>query len=715
MSILSRLVEGTVGQKINVERLPNGINLNAVSGQLAPANQTQQLAAMTSVGWLFAVVNRIAQSISVQQWKLYRIQGGDRDEIDTHPALDLWRTANPFITREDFLETSQQHMELTGETWWVLVRNRAGIPLELQVVRPDRMRPIPHPTEFIAGYEYRMGGTAIPLEKDDVIFTRNPNPLDPYRGIGVIQSLMVDLGAERMAAEWMQNFFRNSAEPGGIIEFPNSLTDADFQRLAERWQHQGVANAHRVAILERGTWKDRTLTQRDMQFEQLRRFERDQILGAFGMPLPIMGITESVNRANAEAAEVMYARWLIRPRLQRIKAALNSKLLKLYPDGDNLEFDFVDPVPDNRTEAISEGSLGYEKRILTLNEARRRFGEDDWEGPEGDTLMSAPSGPAAPPAISAPETEEEVEEEETKPKPHKPGRYKIEALPDNEEYPDEGNTAVSRMERGWKRRLRLERDAVIEHLETNNEKGARGAVTKLTPNDLDDYNWNWWAKYGDEVVGEIAEAYSAVLVLEAPNMSIPALQLAAGRFAEVEAASLLRVDGPKNLVTLVRSRIGVLVSETISKGETLVALSKNLELDFMFSPERARTIARTETAIALGQGQKEGAKSQGRSQKRWISQGDGDVSALCELNAQQGWIPIDEAFISGDETIPQHPNCRCNVQYRSTPIDEEGTTREGPLVQADVRCPECNRKNGVNVVIGTSMRCRRCKHEWEVT
>ena len=231
------------------------------------------------------------------------------------------------------------------------------------------MKPIPHPTEFISGYEYRVGAAAMSLEKDDVIYTRNPNPLDQYRGIGVVQSMMVDLGAERLAAEWMQNFFRNSAEPGGIIEFPTNLQDADFERLAERWrfQHQGVANAHRVAILERGTWKDRKITQRDMQFEQLRRFERDQILGAFGMPLPIMGITESVNRANAEAAEVMYARWLVRPRLMRIRSALNEKLLKLYPDGDGLMFDFVDPVPENRLELINEGSVGYEKKILTLN------------------------------------------------------------------------------------------------------------------------------------------------------------------------------------------------------------------------------------------------------------------------------------------------------------------------------------------------------------
>ena len=163
-----------------------------------------------------------------------------------------------------------------------------------------------------------------------------------------------------------------------------------------------------------------------------------------------------------------------------------------------------------------------------------------------------------------------------------------------------------------------------------------------------------------------------------------------------------------------KRQVNTLVAETIKQGESLNTLQRQLRTDFAFSPERARTIARTETAKALGQGQKTAAKSQGRSQKRWVSQGDDGVSSLCELNAAQDWIPIDEAFISGDETIPQHPNCRCTVIYRDAPIDEEGTSREGPLIQTSVRCPNCDRKSGENVALGTHMRCRRCKHEWEV-
>ena len=65
MSILSRVLDTTMlGQKINSERLPQGINMNFGGSVLQPATQLTQLSAMTSVGWLFAVVNRIAQSIA---------------------------------------------------------------------------------------------------------------------------------------------------------------------------------------------------------------------------------------------------------------------------------------------------------------------------------------------------------------------------------------------------------------------------------------------------------------------------------------------------------------------------------------------------------------------------------------------------------------------------------------------------------------------------
>lgn len=322
-----------------------------------------QMAAMGSVGTLFSIVSRLSNATSQVEWKLWRKAASgkdeDRTEVTSHAALDLWRKPNPFMPRQEFVEVTQQHIDLTGEGPWVVSRHKASpIPLELWPVRPDRITPIPDPESFLRGYMYQApDGEQIPLELDQVIFLRMPNPLDPYRGMGPVQSILTDLDATRYSAEWNKNFFLNSAEPGGIIEVPNALSDPDFNQLRERWneQHRGVANAHRVAILEHGVWKDRKYTQRDMQFAELRSVSRDVIREAFGIPAFALGEVADVNRATAEASAAWFDSMMTVPRLERIKGALNHDLLPLFgAAAQGLEFDYENPVADDRELAARE-------------------------------------------------------------------------------------------------------------------------------------------------------------------------------------------------------------------------------------------------------------------------------------------------------------------------------------------------------------------------
>ncbi|MFD9256937.1 phage portal protein [Streptomyces sp. NPDC059538] len=324
---------------------------------------TAQMAAMGSVGTLFSIVNRTSNATSQVNWGLYRKAASgrkeDRTEITSHAALDLWNKPNPFMPRQEFTEVFQQHLDLTGEGWWVVGRHKASpIPLELWPVRPDRITPVPDPDRFLSGYMYQApDGQQIALELDQVIFLRMPNPLDPYRGMGPVQSILTDLDATRYSAEWNKNFFLNSAEPGGIIEVPTPLNDRDFDQLRARWneQHRGVANAHRVAILEHGKWIDRKFTQRDMQFAELRSVSRDVIREAFGIPAFALGEVADVNRATAEASSTWFAEMLTVPRLERIKAALNHDLLPMFgAAAQGLEFDYENPVAEDRELASRE-------------------------------------------------------------------------------------------------------------------------------------------------------------------------------------------------------------------------------------------------------------------------------------------------------------------------------------------------------------------------
>jgi hypothetical protein len=172
-----------------------------------------------------------------------------------------------------------------------------------------------------------------------------------------VLSILPDLDTSRYAAEWSRAFFVNSAQPGGIIEVPSALSDQQFDELRDRWneQHRGVGNAHRVAILEHGKWIDRTISQRDMQFVELRGATADRVREAYGISKSAIGDFEDINRASALAAKAWFAEQQTIPRLERIKAALNHELLPMFgATAQGLEFDYCDPVPpDPETEAAT--------------------------------------------------------------------------------------------------------------------------------------------------------------------------------------------------------------------------------------------------------------------------------------------------------------------------------------------------------------------------
>jgi HK97 family phage portal protein len=381
--------------------------LSHLMGSGASRVMEAQMAAMSSVSTLFAIVDLLANSVSMVNWRLWRLalsgKKEDRVEVTRHLALQVLSKPNPYMPRQEYVEVGQQHFELTGEKWTVIVSDgrMKGVPTELWPIRPDRMEPVPSKEDYLHGYIYTApDGEKIPLQLDQVIFERRPNPLDPYRGMGPVQSLLTDLDASKYSARWNRNFFLNSAEPGGVIEIDKRLSDEEWDEFTSRWnaQHKGVANAHRVAVIESGKWVPRAFSQRDMQFTQLRIITRDTIMEAFRIHKSMLGIADDVNRANAATSRIVFSESQQVPRLERMKGSLNAEYLPMFGKAAaGLEFDYDSPVPPNAEDDRAD--------LLANAQAALHYIQAGYDGQSVIEALSLPdslvwNGPAAPPPIS---------------------------------------------------------------------------------------------------------------------------------------------------------------------------------------------------------------------------------------------------------------------------------------------------------------------------
>lgn len=343
---------------------------------------TGQLDAMGANATLFAIVNRTSTAVAAETWHLHRRKTGgvcefeqpdgepcgtkNVEHVARHPAQVVLDRPNDFYTTAETFESGQQHVDLTGEGWLVMPR-MGSMPAELWVARPDRMVVVTDPRDFLVGYIYvGPDGREVPLRRQDVLLNRMPSPLDPYRGLGPVQTIMQQVAGTSMSAEWNTNFFRNGARPGGIVKLSRRMGDADFEQLVTRFnqEHRGVANAGRTAFLEDGDWVDvKPLNMRDMQFVETANLNRDTVLLAFGMSKFAVGVVEDVNRATARESRAWFAENQTLPRLNRWQGLLNNDFLPQFPGWDpnpdsfgHVWFVHSNPVPADRMEQREDRS-----------------------------------------------------------------------------------------------------------------------------------------------------------------------------------------------------------------------------------------------------------------------------------------------------------------------------------------------------------------------
>lgn len=322
-----------------------------VSTRATPKRGTRDmLAAYGASPMLQAVARKIAFGVASAEWHALALVDGREARVPGHPMARMLNAGVPGLDGLQCRLAMEMHLLLVGEAFAVIDRNALGAPVRRWPVPPHWVRETPLPGRPF--YEVQPeGGSPVRYPLADVVWLKEVDPLRPYeRGAGMGMALDDELSADEQAAKHVAASLANRARPDIIVSGTQEapFSEQAVERLTEIWpQRFGGASRAGLPLFSRGPVQVQTLTPTfaELQLTNLRAYERDIIVTAFGVPPELVGILANSNRATIESAEFLFTKHVLRPRLVARKAAYDDQLAPQY--GEGVAADYDDPVDED--------------------------------------------------------------------------------------------------------------------------------------------------------------------------------------------------------------------------------------------------------------------------------------------------------------------------------------------------------------------------------
>ena len=691
-----------------------------------PSKNTAEWLSMFSRSPRLAVVDRIASDLASVGGRLLRVnEDGSETEITQHPFLDFMAQPNPLyeMTSSAIWRLHEIYLMLVGEGFFLIERDEIGRPVEFWNVPPHWVKMTP----YLGNPNYQIvspGGLSMNIPVDDMFVMKQLNPLDPFmRGLGIAESIADEVEIDEYAAMFQKRFFYNDATPPTVFIMPDATPEQRDAFMAG-WnkRHKGVENSHKAAALtgnvtvhELGKGEGKNLG-----FIESRVAMRDAVLEHFGVPREIMGITENSNRATADAAQYIYAKNVLMPRLRNREEAINKQLLPLFSLGEHYVWRFDSIIPYDKDFDKAKALDGWQSGLLMKNEARELLdlasveGGDVYRASGNDLFLRATDDAAAlSQATQQPEPAPAPEAEPAADKALTPSDDEFVVVEYGEKSAHRVNVsaALRKEDKIAKDDGKLFEEAVARHFSEQMTaiSKALGLTAKAEPSPLlaplDDYlledgtfDPELWALLSEVEQQRLTAGIAAGLLdWKAEAKKLTALFTPLWKKAYDDGAALnaesygligidrpdfvsaAKINGGKRIAGIeqtTRDSIADIIARGIANGVSQSELKKSILSEMDTSPARAKLIARQETATALATGQFDMMRAAGAKTKTWHHRQqrnprDGTNGKPNHVAMEGETVPMDAKFSNGlryprdpeDGRPEQLINCRCYLTY----------------------------------------------------
>jgi HK97 family phage portal protein len=291
-----------------------------------------------SVMTVYACVRLLADTIASLPWKVYR-RDAEGIPVEVRPQPILIRSPWPGFDLFQYKWTMVASLALRGNFYGMITSRdpRSDYPTAIMPLHPDVVFLERRP-DILRWFDpiYRVMGEVIPA--NDMLHVRRfTMPGEPW-GLSPVRQAAVAIGESLAAEEYGYRFFKESANPSGLLCSDQDLDDGAVLQAQQQWikSHQG---RRLPAVLANGfKFQPLSIKPEESQFLQTRQFQRSEICIMYGVPPILIGDTKEttawgtgVEQINLAAVAYTFRAWT---------TCVESVFSNMLPGGQFVKFDF---------------------------------------------------------------------------------------------------------------------------------------------------------------------------------------------------------------------------------------------------------------------------------------------------------------------------------------------------------------------------------------
>ena len=293
------------------------------------------------------------------------------EEVLNGPYVDLLRYVNDYTNSFDLKKLTSLYLDLLGDCYWILIRNKLGKPVNIWVAPSEYMKPIADSDVFISGYKYKRGMTEIIYPKEDVIHHKYATPLNQFVGMAPLAAVIDAYNLREYMFNFEKEMFKTGGNPKIIVFTKQPVTKDEAEGIKDRWKHTEDGG---IMVTYGGDFEvheSQSLNARDMGYREGIALTRDEIAAAYHVPKSML-TADDVNLATATAQKFFLAEYATSPSCIQIDQKMNEQLSWQFNESLFVLFD--DPVPENGEEIREDRKVNMQFNITTINEERGMMG-----------------------------------------------------------------------------------------------------------------------------------------------------------------------------------------------------------------------------------------------------------------------------------------------------------------------------------------------------